>query len=64
MNEINDGRKHAHMLLNACKNGMFSAQEVLEYVLLDWMSADEAEELACKEYNMDDEDMGPDDAWV
>lgn len=64
MNEIDDGRSHARMLMEFCRNGSFSAQEVLENVLENWMSADEAERFACEEYNMDDEDMGPDDAWV
>lgn len=64
MNEIDDGRRHARMLMEFCRNGSFSAQEVLENVLENWMSADEAERFACEEYNMDDEDMGPDDAWV
>ncbi len=63
MNETHD-RRHARMLLESCRNGEFSAQEVLEYVLMDWMDAGEAEELACGEYNMGDKDMGPGDAWV
>lgn len=46
----------AEKLLDYVKNGSFDAYDVLENVLTNWMSSDEANEFAEREYDISSED--------
>lgn len=46
----------AEKLLDYVRNGSLNAIDVLENVLTNWMSSDDADEFACREYDVDGDD--------
>ncbi len=47
-----DTRASAHRLLDMCRDGALDANEVLEHLLDSWLSSDEANEFAEREYGV------------